>query len=120
MAIFKTINDKLCKNVFCQSNSANSWYWFPHIYHNSATVASQSRLEQLGENGVSVGDVNNLFPHGHISQSAGGEREHNETKTMNRTKEKQQAHLMTLPRVVRLRLMAVPSLSLSASEPDDL
>lgn len=28
------------------------------------------------------------------------------------------AHLMTFPRVVRLRLMAVPSLSLSASDPD--
>lgn len=32
---------------------------------------------------------------------------------------KQQANLMTLPRVVRLRLMAVPSLSRSASDPDD-
>lgn len=29
-------------------------------------------------------------------------------------------HLMTFPSVVRLRLMAVPSLSLSASEPEDL
>lgn len=33
---------------------------------------------------------------------------------------KHQANLITLPRVVRLRLMAVPSLSLSASDPDDL
>lgn len=33
--------------------------------------------------------------------------------------QKQQANLMTLPRVVRLRLMAVPSLSRSASEPEE-
>lgn len=32
---------------------------------------------------------------------------------------KEQVYLMTLPRVVRLRLMAVPSLSLSASDPDE-
>lgn len=32
---------------------------------------------------------------------------------------KNQTNLITLPRVVRLRLMAVPSLSRSASDPDD-
>lgn len=41
-------------------------------HHNRATVASQRRLEQLGENGVSVGHVDAPPPCCHISQGAGG------------------------------------------------
>ena len=41
-------------------------------YHDSATVASQCRLQQLGENWVSVGNVDDLLPHCHIGKSTGG------------------------------------------------
>lgn len=42
-------------------------------YHNGATVSSQRRLQQLGEDRVSVGDVDALPAHGHVSQGAAGD-----------------------------------------------
>jgi len=42
-------------------------------YHDSATVAPQGRLQQLGESRVSVGYVDNLLPHRHVGEGAEGE-----------------------------------------------
>lgn len=40
--------------------------------HYGATVSSQRRLQQLGEDRVSVGDVDTLPAHSHVSQGAAG------------------------------------------------
>lgn len=66
------------KNKYIQftlkaSSNDSTSYQMSVMYHNSATVASQCRLQQLCEGRVSVRNMHDLLPHRNISQGAGGE-----------------------------------------------